>query len=72
MLIAHSPDKLRPELDKLRYQHGKRAVISLVTTRGDLHDGPVRQAARRRAVAAGTISGVDPVRDRAQLAIAGG
>ena len=39
MLIAHSPDKLRPELDKLRYQHGKRTVISLVTTRGDLHDG---------------------------------
>lgn len=39
MLIAHTPSKLYPQLDRLRFEHGKRASLSLVTTRGAMHDG---------------------------------
>ena len=39
MHIAHSPAKLKPQLEHLRRNKGRQAVISLVTTRGDLHDG---------------------------------
>ena len=39
MHIAHSPATLTPHLEQYRRHKGGRAAISLVTTRGDLHDG---------------------------------
>jgi pantoate--beta-alanine ligase len=39
MLIAHSPNKLINELDTLRFRGGSRRCVSLVTTRGNLHEG---------------------------------
>lgn len=39
MLIAHSPNKLHTELDAMRFRGGTRRCVSLITTRGDLHDG---------------------------------
>ncbi len=38
MLIAHSPQKLINELDAMRFR-GARRCVSLVSTRGNLHDG---------------------------------
>lgn len=39
MLIAHTPSNLHPQLDPLRFQHGKQTTLSLVTTRGAMHEG---------------------------------
>ena len=39
MLIAHTPGKLHTELDVLRTRGGTQRCVSLVTTKGHLHDG---------------------------------
>ncbi len=39
MFIEHSPKKLIAELNTLRYRGGSRCCVSLVVTRGNLHDG---------------------------------
>ena len=39
MLIAHTPAKLHTELDALRTRGGRQQCVSLVTTRGEMHDG---------------------------------
>ena len=39
MLIAHSPEKLHTELDALRWRGGTRRCVSLINTKGDLHEG---------------------------------
>ncbi len=39
MLIANSTTKLQAELDLHRFRGGTRRCVSLITTRGNLHDG---------------------------------
>ena len=39
MIIARTASKLAQELDPIRYRGGARRCVSLVTTRGNFHDG---------------------------------
>ena len=39
MLIANTTTKLQTALDSLRFRGGTRRYLSLISTRGDLHEG---------------------------------
>jgi|GEM_PF-1630092 len=64
MIIARGPQHLGQELDTLRFRGGTRRCVSLVTTRGDFHDGHGSVMNAARTVSDVVVVAIAPNPDR--------
>ena len=64
MIIARSPQSLAAELDPLRYRGGARRCVSLVTTRGNFHEGHGTVMNAARTVSDVVVVAIAPTSER--------